>query len=143
MEHRIFKGDKVLQLMKISYKDLIFKILRKLCVKLLIIKMVSKLLIKNKKGIKVKFKNLTNMKSSICQLKERELIWWIFIIIILNRWYIKIKSVLIIKNWKINLCMMKKLRIKWNKKIKIFLNLNEWKNIILKYQINIYTIDKK
>ena len=143
MEHRIFKGDKVLQLMKISYKDLIFKILRKQCVKLLIIKMVSKLLIKNKKGIKVKFKNLTNMKSSICQLKERELIWWIFIIIILNRWYIKIKWVLIIKNWKINLCMMKKLRIKWNKKIKIFLNLNEWKNIILKYQINIYTIDKK
>jgi hypothetical protein len=143
MEHRIFKGDKVLQLMKISYKDLIFKILRKQCVKLLIIKIVSKLLIKNKKGIKVKFKNLTNMKSSICQLKERELIWWIFIIIILNRWYIKIKSVLIIKNWKINLCMMKKLRIKWNKKIKIFLNLNEWKNIILKYQINIYTIDKK
>ena len=74
MEHIIFKGDKVLQLMKISYKDLIFKILRKQCVKLLIIKMVSKLLIKNKKGIKVKFKNLTNMKSSICQLKERELI---------------------------------------------------------------------
>ena len=143
MEHRIFKGYKVLQLMKISYKDLIFKILRKQCFMLLIIKMVSKLLIKNKKGIKVKFKNLTNMKSSICQLKEKELIWWIFIIIILNRWYIKIKSVLIIKNWKINLCMTKKLRIKWNKKIKIFLNLNEWKNIILKYQINIYTIDKK